>query len=96
MSVPNSSMTNSPDADKVVLSYLSKKGYRQTETMLRHEAKVQSLNELVATDFTSQDEASVPDYLLFYNEAEQGNPDAYGDSYLSLRRWIENSLDLYK
>ncbi|ORY00702.1 WD40 repeat-like protein [Basidiobolus meristosporus CBS 931.73] len=96
MSVPNSSATTSPDADKVVLSYLSKKGYRQTETMLRHEAKVQSLNELVATDFTSQDEASVPDYLLFYNEAEQGNPDAYGDSYLSLRRWIENSLDLYK
>ncbi|KAI8578790.1 hypothetical protein K450DRAFT_245543 [Umbelopsis ramanniana AG] len=88
---------SSQELDHIVAQYLQKKGYRQTEAMLRREAssKTIPLSEM-SSRFRPQDDPSMSDHVLFYSEAEAGNPDAYDISYKSLRGWIENSLDWYK
>ncbi|KAG2177933.1 hypothetical protein INT43_003180 [Umbelopsis isabellina] len=88
---------SSQELDHIVAQYLQKKGYRQTEAMLRREAssKTIPLSEM-SSKFRPQDDPSLSDHVLFYSEAEAGNPDAYDISYKSLRGWIENSLDWYK
>jgi hypothetical protein len=88
---------SSQELDHIVAQYLQKKGYRQTEAMLRREAssKTIPLSEM-SSKFRPQDDPSLSDHVLFYSEAEAGNPDAYDISYRSLRGWIENSLDWYK
>lgn len=88
---------SSQELDHIVAQYLQKKGYRQTEAMLRREAnsKTIPLSEM-SSRFRPQDDPSMSDHVLFYSEAESGNPDAYDISYKSLRGWIENSLDWYK
>jgi hypothetical protein len=85
------------ELDHIVAQYLQKKGYTQTEAMLRREAasKTIPLSEM-SNRFRPQDDPSLSDHVLFYSEAEAGNPDAYDISYKSLRGWIENSLDWYK
>ncbi|OAD69198.1 hypothetical protein PHYBLDRAFT_1237, partial [Phycomyces blakesleeanus NRRL 1555(-)] len=80
------SLANLPsqaDLDKIVASYLQKKGYKATEAIFLRESggNTQSLEEI---------------HVLKYKDAEQGDPDAYNVSYKSLREWIENSLDWYK
>lgn len=37
-----------------------------------------------------------PIYVMPFEKAEMASPDAYDVAYSSLRRWVENSLDLYK
>ncbi|KAJ2159268.1 Transcription initiation factor TFIID subunit 5 [Coemansia sp. RSA 552] len=88
--------------EKIVLQYLKSKGYRNAEKALRSDATLDgaetTLGDL-ATAFPAGEmglDASVPDWVLFYSEAEQGNPDAYSQSYRELRRWIDSSLDVYK
>src|SRR6202008_196383 len=85
------------ELDHIVAQYLQKKGYTQTEAMLRREAssKTIPLSEM-SSKFRPQDDPSLSDHVLFYSEAEAGNLDAYDISYKSLRGWIENSLDWYK
>ncbi|KAJ2886559.1 Transcription initiation factor TFIID subunit 5 [Coemansia aciculifera] len=88
--------------EKVVLQYLKTKGYRDAEKALRADAKLSgqesTLGDLAQTFPGSEvgSDASVPNWILFYNEAEEGNPDAYNQSYGELRRWIDSSLDVYK
>ncbi|KAJ1993654.1 Transcription initiation factor TFIID subunit 5 [Coemansia umbellata] len=88
--------------EKIVLQYLKSKGYKDAEKALRENAMLDTAettlgdlsNAFPASEVGS--DASVPNWILFYNEAEQGNPDAYSQSYKELRRWIDNSLDVYK
>ncbi|KAJ1879082.1 Transcription initiation factor TFIID subunit 5, partial [Coemansia sp. S17] len=88
--------------EKVVLQFLKTKGYREAEKALRADAKLSgqesTLGDLSQTFPGSEmgSDASVPNWILFYNEAEEGNPDAYNQSYGALRRWIDSSLDVYK
>ncbi|KAJ1964707.1 Transcription initiation factor TFIID subunit 5 [Dipsacomyces acuminosporus] len=88
--------------EKIVLQYLKDKGYHDAEKALREDAKLDRMETTLA-DMASAfpagevgSDASVPNWILFYNEAEQGNPDAYSQSYGELRRWIDSSLDVYK
>ncbi|KAJ2901034.1 Transcription initiation factor TFIID subunit 5, partial [Coemansia aciculifera] len=90
--------------EKVVLQYLKSKGYREAERALRADAKLTAGQESstlssLASAFPGSEagaDASVPSWILFYNSAEEGNPDAYNQSYGALRRWISSSLDAYK
>ncbi|KAJ1907313.1 Transcription initiation factor TFIID subunit 5 [Coemansia sp. IMI 209127] len=88
--------------EKIVLQYLKSKGYKDAEKALREDAML-DISETTLTDLANAfpasevgSDASVPSWILFYNEAEQGNPDAYNQSYKELRRWIDSSLDVYK
>ncbi|KAJ2581409.1 Transcription initiation factor TFIID subunit 5 [Coemansia sp. RSA 1836] len=88
--------------EKVVLQYLQSKGYREAEKALRADARLsgqESTLSSLAQAFPGGEagaDASVPSWILFYNSAEEGNPDAYNQSYGALRRWIDSSLDAYK
>ncbi|KAJ2787582.1 Transcription initiation factor TFIID subunit 5 [Coemansia interrupta] len=88
--------------EKVVLQFLKSKGYKDAEKALRENARLDdaetTLGDL-ANVFPGNEvgsDASVPNWIMFYNEAEEGNPDAYSQSYRELRRWIDSSLDVYK
>jgi transcription initiation factor TFIID subunit 5 len=95
------------DIDKMVASYLQKKGYKATEAIFSRESK----GETVSVDDVSAPEASAAtekqleistidetDQVMdeVTESAASGNPDVYDVSYKSLREWIENSLDWYK
>ncbi|KAJ3020801.1 DNA ligase (ATP) [Thoreauomyces humboldtii] len=81
--------------DRLVAAYLKGRGYKQTETAFRTEAEVPH----AATSTyggRAGGEASVPDFILFYNENESSNPNAYQRSYERLRKWVDDSIDVYK
>ncbi|KAJ3193010.1 Transcription initiation factor TFIID subunit 5 [Irineochytrium annulatum] len=84
------------DADEAIASYLRSKGFKQSEQAFRSEAglPLDSLSDEAKKP--ESDEASVPDFILHYNEVELKNPAAYEQSYGRLRIWIEDSLDKYK
>ncbi|KAI8588881.1 WD40-repeat-containing domain protein [Geranomyces variabilis] len=81
--------------DRLVAAYLKNRGYRQSEATFRKEAVV-STAAPSAADWASRGEASVPDFILFYNEHEASNPNAYQRSYERLRKWVEDSIDKFK
>ncbi|KAJ3108089.1 hypothetical protein HDU97_002324 [Phlyctochytrium planicorne] len=76
--------------------YLRSRGFNATEATLRNEAKTRSLASLREEADSFKEEVSVPEFILTYNESEANNPSAYDQSYGRLRRWIEDSLDMYK
>ena len=89
--------------ERIVLQYLQSKGYTSAEQALREDARLDSDNEISLEDlanvFPSDEigtDINVPSWILMYNQAEQGNPDIYSQSYGNLRRWIDTSLDMYK
>lgn len=102
----SASATHTPaDIDKMVASYLQKKGYKATEVIFSRESK----GETVPVDdvltpkatITKQPETiidtdQVMDEVQVTESAASGDPDVYDVSYKSLREWIENSLDWYK
>ncbi|KAJ2502767.1 Transcription initiation factor TFIID subunit 5 [Coemansia sp. RSA 1972] len=88
--------------EKIVLQYLKTKGYRNAEKALREDAIMDGAETTIgdlASVFPASEmgsDANVPEWVLFYSEAEQGNPDAYSQSYRELRRWTDSSLDVYR
>ncbi|KAJ2726470.1 Transcription initiation factor TFIID subunit 5 [Coemansia sp. Benny D115] len=88
--------------EKIVLQFLKAKGYKDAEKALRENASLDGLESTIgdlANAFPASEvgaDASVPNWIMFYSEAEEGNPDAYAQSYGELRRWIDSSLDVYK
>ncbi|KAI8140498.1 WD40-repeat-containing domain protein [Fennellomyces sp. T-0311] len=84
------------DLDKIVASYLQKKGYKATETIFAREVggSTVSLDDLSQILASSGGAAS--SHVFKYKDAEEGDPDAYNVSYRNLREWIEKSLDWYK
>lgn len=90
-----SAMPSTQDIDKIVASYLQKKGYRATEAMFQRElgGNVVSLDDL-SKDLPAN--RAMPSHILRYKDGQEGEPDAYDVSYRNLREWIENSLDWYK
>ncbi|KAF9582390.1 Transcription initiation factor TFIID subunit 5 [Lunasporangiospora selenospora] len=75
------------EVDKIVLHYLNQKGYKQAELALKREANLMTLDELQSAAAQSG---------TIRENAEMSDPDAYDVAYSSLKRWVENSLDLYK
>ena len=72
---------NSEDLQKVVLEYLTKKGFHKAETILRMEAS------------QLQEATAIGDGYKALTEAFYGS---YSEAYELLRNFIEQSLDLFK
>ncbi|KAF9929311.1 hypothetical protein BGZ65_005853, partial [Modicella reniformis] len=80
------------EVDRIVLNYLNQKGYKQSEIALKREANLLSLDELSTLASAEHDAA----FAKRHDKDDISSPDAYEKGYLSLRRWVQNSLDLYK
>ena len=76
--------------ERIIASYLQKRGFRGTEGMLRQEAKLKDLSP------QDVDPDSIANFVLFYNEDEANNPKAYDHSYGRLVKWVDDSIDIYK
>ena len=76
---------------KVVRHYLDKKGYRQPEHLLKDQRRVNNL-ETTVFHAANEEDASISNYFSY----GEGSGIAFDVAYSSLKRWIENSLDLYK
>ncbi|KAJ1857453.1 Transcription initiation factor TFIID subunit 5 [Coemansia sp. RSA 1822] len=98
----NRRQASQKQVEKIVLQYLKTKGYRNAEKALREDAIMDGAETTIgdlASVFPASEmgsDANVPEWVLFYSEAEQGNPDAYSQSYRELRRWTDSSLDVYR
>ena len=79
-----------PITDRIVASYLQKRGFRDTEELLRQEAGIDDDQEINVED------ESIANFVLFYNEDEVNNPKAYDLSYSRLVKWADESIDIYK
>ncbi|KAK3814303.1 MAG: WD40-repeat-containing domain protein [Benniella sp.] len=86
---PSQTPQTQQDVDRIVLNYLNQKGYRKAELALKREANLLTLQELTSLASAEQDAKK-------HERDDLSSPDAYEQAYLSLRRWVQNSLDLYK
>ncbi|KAG0325364.1 Transcription initiation factor TFIID subunit 5 [Dissophora globulifera] len=91
---PSQTPQTQQDVDRIVLNYLNQKGYKQAEVALKREAKLMTLEELEASLNAAGQDATAS--AKKHDKDELTGPDAYDQAYSSLRRWVENSLDLYK
>ncbi|KAJ3032289.1 Transcription initiation factor TFIID subunit 5 [Rhizophlyctis rosea] len=90
--------------ERKVADYLRAHGYHQTAEQLTQEVLTKSAAQLSAESkefaagpsSASTPTPSIPDFLLVYNENEANNPNAYEQSYNRLRKWVDNSIDVYK
>jgi transcription initiation factor TFIID subunit 5 len=85
---------NTDDMDKsqiaAVLQILKRYNLRGTEELLRREANIAS----GLGDGSLQQNSDVSSVLTGYKS--DGDPETYEDSYMELKRFVENSLDIYK
>eukprot|EP00743_Colponemidia_sp_Colp-15_P003530 GILK01003808.1.p1 GENE.GILK01003808.1~~GILK01003808.1.p1 ORF type:complete len:643 (+),score=125.74 GILK01003808.1:73-2001(+) len=90
------------DLDKIVLSYLSKRGYRNAEQALKSEARVVEKLEDFAVNQALDLNSSALNQIMLYNSYGGGivvngtQASHFEDAYVQLRAWVEQSLDLYK
>ena len=85
----------SNDLDKIVLTYLHKKGYKDSSNALVKEAGVVSSIDDMAFSAKVDAETNLKNQILLYNPNEN-EPSVYLESYQRLKAWCEDSLDLYK
>lgn len=99
MSANDQAQNHTPaDIDKMVASYLQKKGYKATEIIFARESKgetipLDALNQKAENNSNSRDSDEV---MVELDKHSGEDPDVYDVSYKNLREWIENSLDWYK
>ncbi|XP_014256653.1 transcription initiation factor TFIID subunit 5 [Cimex lectularius] len=73
---------------QAVLQVLKKYNLKETELLLKKEAKV--LDDVQ----TSGTDSEVSNVLLTYKS--EGNPELYEEAYMDLKRFVDGSLDTYK
>jgi transcription initiation factor TFIID subunit 5 len=78
--------------ERIVFSYLNKKGYKETEAILRKESKAETVGNLEKT-LTHLDDNQLAKLII---ASDPANQQGYERGYVKLRRWIEDSIDLYK
>lgn len=83
------------DANAVVLNYLRKMGYRQTERIFRDEAHVAGL-ETLAFELRNEQDSNIANYLLFAANGANLDVTAYEAAYEALRQWTFESLDAFR
>lgn len=87
------------ETNTVVLNYLRKMGYRQTEQLFREEAHVANL-EAVAFELRNDQDASISNYLLFATgpsgQEVATSLVAYEQAYTKLCEWARESLDAFR
>eukprot|EP00899_Mesostigma_viride_P026833 jgi/Mesvir1/7334/Mv19143-RA.2 len=84
---------NDEEIDKIVLSYLLRKGYRNAEQQFRAESKMLSVEDLAAAHLDA--DTSIANQILFYCSGDNA-PSRYAESFGKLREWVHSSLDQYK
>ncbi|KAF9425867.1 Transcription initiation factor TFIID subunit 5 [Podila epigama] len=99
-SAPVATPQTPQEVDRIVLNYLNQKGYKQAEYVLKREANLMTIEELEASFNNSLENGGTgtggAPGMMPHDKTDLANPDAYDEAYSSLRRWVENSLDLYK
>ncbi|CAN6652763.1 transcription initiation factor TFIID subunit 5 [Trichomonascus vanleenenianus] len=91
--------TGVSDLNRIVLEYLNKKGYTRTEAMLRIESsRTPTPAGGSSTTSASANTAGRPISrgATPLSTKPDEDPEAYLNAYASLKRWAENSLDLYR
>ncbi|KAK6927628.1 TFIID subunit TAF5, NTD2 domain [Dillenia turbinata] len=89
------------DIEKVVLAYLKKKGFKQTEFAFQEEQQQQqqsNKNSSTSPSSAASRTTTDPDiakHLLAFSELENGRT-RYQEGYGKLRSWADGSLDLYR
>lgn len=83
------------DTNAIVLNYLRKMGYRQTERIFRDEAHVAGL-ETLAFELRNEQDSNIANYLLFANNGANLDTTAYEAAYDALRQWSFESLDAFR
>jgi len=85
---------NSVDKQTVlaVLQFLKKNNLKETEELLRKEAKLS--DDVKVEDDGKQTETFVNQALAAYKS--EGDPSLYDDHYISLKSFVESSLDVHK
>ena len=83
---------NEEEVNTVVMNYLKQKGYTHTQQRFAEEASVLSLGALAQR--VKQDEAaSVTNYILYHNAAQESLPSDYEKSYALYKEWAQASLN---
>ncbi|PKI72326.1 hypothetical protein CRG98_007306, partial [Punica granatum] len=83
------------DIEKLVTTYLKKKGFKQAELAFQEELQQQSLHGKPNSSSNSLSDPDIAKLVLSFNESESGPP-RYHEGYSKLRSWAYSSLDLYK
>ncbi|GAB2252071.1 hypothetical protein Droror1_Dr00004918 [Drosera rotundifolia] len=78
------------EIDKVVLAFLRKKGFKQTELAYLEEQQQQH------SQSNSEIDSDVSKLILSFSSPLENLPAQYYDGYSKLRSWTDSSLDLYK
>ncbi|KAF9107522.1 Transcription initiation factor TFIID subunit 5 [Mortierella sp. AM989] len=94
-SQPQQQTPSQLEVDRIVLNYLNQKGYKQTEIALKREANLLTMEELESS-YAKAGQDSAASSSMKHEREDMSSPDAYELAYSSLRRWVENSLDVYK
>lgn len=83
----------------IILNYLKRMGFRQTEHAFRDEARTTANLDTLAFELRNDQDASISNYLLFSNGGTGKSPPPtpsaaiYEQTYEALRKWILGSLD---
>ncbi|CDP05651.1 unnamed protein product [Coffea canephora] len=83
------------DIEKAVMTYLKKKGFKQTELAFQEEQQRQHPKTALNSTNSHVDPEIACQILSFSSELEN-NPAQYHEGYGKLRSWAYSSLDLYK
>ena len=79
------------EVNKIVLGYLHKKGYKQTEVYFKEESKTTSL-ENAAFDIKNDQDSTVANYILFHHSGEPANLSAYEKTIENLKNGLKAAL----
>lgn len=83
------------EIEKAVLTYLKKKGFKQTELAFQEEQQHTKNSSSISTANSQSDPDFARHIFSFVSESESV-PAQYQDGYSKLRSWTYSSLDLYK
>ncbi|TPX48225.1 hypothetical protein SeMB42_g03083 [Synchytrium endobioticum] len=89
------SSAQSPAEVAAVADYLKSRGYVKAEASLRDEVRTKTLDELQA-EASKRSQLSIPNFLLRYSSDDINNPSAYEQSYVKMRRFVDESFTTYK
>uniref|UniRef100_A0A161MGM2 Transcription initiation factor tfiid subunit 5 n=1 Tax=Triatoma infestans TaxID=30076 RepID=A0A161MGM2_TRIIF len=90
----NKEIKNEPNSEPdkntllAVLQVLRKYNLKETEDLLKREAKLTDVSATTGAD------SEVSNVLSTYKS--EGNPDQYEEAYMDLKKFVDGSLDVYK
>lgn len=88
----------SEQTDKAIIYYLNKKGYRYAEEFVKEDAAKTTSIEQTAFHINNEQDIQISNYLTSsWTGQDASQPiTIYETQYVRLKKWIQNSLDIYK